>query len=318
MSLLQFLIRGDMLVNGKGLASAVAADKLKLGISQPGMPGRLIFTPADNANGVATVTVKLHDDGGTASGGVDTSAEQTFTITVIPVNDVPTVVSPIAQVTVDEDAPPVTVDMANVFGDVDIGANADALTLSVSGNTNRGLVTPMLSGSSLTLAFAANQNGSATITVRATDKAGAFVEDSFVVTVNAVNDSPTAQGQTVTVMEDGVLTITLHGCDVETAEASLTFTVTSLPAEGILKSGGVAVAMGDSFIGPPTLTYEPGIARDGAGSDSFTFTVTDRGDPDTAGVVGQTSDSAIVGIDITQAVAEGSVTVDGGVVRSIL
>ena len=36
---------------------------------------------APNANGIATVTVQIHDNGGTANGGVDTS-RQTFTITV--------------------------------------------------------------------------------------------------------------------------------------------------------------------------------------------------------------------------------------------
>src|SRR5205814_1918085 len=51
--------------------------------------GTLTFTPAANANGTATVTVRIHDDGGTASGGIDTSAAQTFTITVTAVNDAP-------------------------------------------------------------------------------------------------------------------------------------------------------------------------------------------------------------------------------------
>jgi hypothetical protein len=43
--------------------------------------GTLRFTPADNADGSATVTVRAADDGGTANGGFDTS-ERTFTITV--------------------------------------------------------------------------------------------------------------------------------------------------------------------------------------------------------------------------------------------
>ena len=33
--------------------------------------------------------MQLHDNGGTANGGVDTSAPQTFTITVTAVNDAP-------------------------------------------------------------------------------------------------------------------------------------------------------------------------------------------------------------------------------------
>ena len=58
--------------------------------SRRSMPsGTLTYTPAANANGIATVTVQLHDNGGTANGGVDTSAAQTFTITVTAVNDAP-------------------------------------------------------------------------------------------------------------------------------------------------------------------------------------------------------------------------------------
>ena len=44
--------------------------------------GTLTYTAAANANGVATVSVRLQDSGGTANGGQDTSAVQTFTITV--------------------------------------------------------------------------------------------------------------------------------------------------------------------------------------------------------------------------------------------
>ena len=49
----------------------------------------LNFTPASNASGTADITVVVKDDGGTADGGADTSAPQTFTITVTPVNDAP-------------------------------------------------------------------------------------------------------------------------------------------------------------------------------------------------------------------------------------
>lgn len=52
--------------------------------------GTLTFTPAANENGVATIGVRITDNGGTANGGVNQSAIQTFTITVTPVNDAPT------------------------------------------------------------------------------------------------------------------------------------------------------------------------------------------------------------------------------------
>ncbi len=51
--------------------------------------GVLGFTSAANANGSATVTVTLKDDGGILNGGVDSFGPLTFTITVNPVNDAP-------------------------------------------------------------------------------------------------------------------------------------------------------------------------------------------------------------------------------------
>src|SRR5207248_6419305 len=59
----------------------VSADNAALFSARPAIAadGTLSFTPVPNANGTATVTVRLHDDGGTANGGVDTSGPVTFT-----------------------------------------------------------------------------------------------------------------------------------------------------------------------------------------------------------------------------------------------
>ena len=73
------------------LAYLVSNDNNPLFSAQPAVAtnGTLTFTPAADANGSATVTVTVQDNGGTAIGGVDTSAPQTFTITVTAVNDPP-------------------------------------------------------------------------------------------------------------------------------------------------------------------------------------------------------------------------------------
>ena len=56
--------------------------------------GTLSYKPAQDAYGVANVTVTAIDDGGTANGGVtDTSAPVTFALTVDPVNDTPSFVA---------------------------------------------------------------------------------------------------------------------------------------------------------------------------------------------------------------------------------
>jgi VCBS repeat-containing protein len=70
----------------------VTNDNHSLFSSQPAIAdnGTLTYTPAANANGTAIVTVRIQDNGGTDNGGDDTSDAQTFTITVTPVNDAPT------------------------------------------------------------------------------------------------------------------------------------------------------------------------------------------------------------------------------------
>jgi hypothetical protein len=51
--------------------------------------GTLTYTSAPDAHGQSTFTVVVRDNGGTENGGIDTSAPQTFTIIVTPVNDAP-------------------------------------------------------------------------------------------------------------------------------------------------------------------------------------------------------------------------------------
>lgn len=64
--------------------------------------GALTYTSAPNANGSAQVSVRIRDDGGIANGGVDTSAIQTFTITVTDVNDTPVLTDVPAGATIPE------------------------------------------------------------------------------------------------------------------------------------------------------------------------------------------------------------------------
>src|SRR5262249_54407457 len=54
--------------------------------------GRLVFTPAANANGTgyASFTFQVQDDGGTANGGVDVDpTPRTMTLNIASVNDAP-------------------------------------------------------------------------------------------------------------------------------------------------------------------------------------------------------------------------------------
>ncbi len=72
--------------SGQGLEFLVNTTNGGLFAAAPAVAsnGTLTFTPAEGPGGIATVTVRLRDTGGVADGGVDTSAAQTFTVTVQP------------------------------------------------------------------------------------------------------------------------------------------------------------------------------------------------------------------------------------------
>src|SRR4029078_283639 len=98
--------------------------------------GKLTYTPAHNAFGNAIVTVVATDDGGTANGGVNTSTEANFTISITPVNDAPAFTKGADQ-TINEDAGFQFV--SNWATNVSQGTNeSDGFSFQVTNNTNPG------------------------------------------------------------------------------------------------------------------------------------------------------------------------------------
>ena len=136
--------------------------------------GTLTFTPAPDANGSATVTVTAHDDGGTANGGSDTSAPQTFTLTVDPVNDAPSFSKGPNQGGVSLFGPQTVSGWATAISAGPSNESAQTVTFVVS-NDNPGLFTaqPAIApNGTLTYTPALLALGSATVTVRVVDNGG--------------------------------------------------------------------------------------------------------------------------------------------------
>lgn len=164
--------------------------------------GTLTYTPAADVYGSVLVTVTLKDNGGTANGGQDTSAEQTFTITINPVNDVPCFTKGAGQ-TVNEDSGAHTI--ANWATGISKGpANENTQTIDfIVGNDNNSLFTvdgqpAVAANGTLTYTLAANQSGTATMTVAVKDNGGTdnggddtSDDQTFTITVNPVNEAPT-------------------------------------------------------------------------------------------------------------------------------
>jgi uncharacterized repeat protein (TIGR01451 family) len=159
------------------------------------LDGTLSYAAATNASGSATVSVYLQDDGGTANGGVDTSATQTFTITITAVNDAPTL-NPLSPIVLNEDDPEQTVNLSGISAGAP-DESTQTLTVTAT-SSNPGLIpnpavtysSPDASGS-LKFTPTATSNGVATISVVVSDNGGTAnggvnaVTNTFTVTVNA-------------------------------------------------------------------------------------------------------------------------------------
>jgi sugar lactone lactonase YvrE len=117
--------------------------------------------------------------------GSQDSNVATATVNVNGANDQPFLVNAIADVEANEDDPDGTIDVSATFDDVDAD---DTLAVSVSDNTNAGLVAATIVGGDLVLDYLPDQSGTAEITVRATDGSGLFVEDTFTVSVLSAQD----------------------------------------------------------------------------------------------------------------------------------
>lgn len=212
------------------------------GMLQGTLPN-LTYTPAANYAGPDSVTFTVTD-------GQATSAPATASISVTAVNDAPRAIDDSAT-TLEDTAVQVDV-LAN-----DTDSDGDPLTLQAVTQGTNGLVE--IAGGLVRYTPAANFNGADSFTYTVRDPAGLTATATVRVTVNPVNDPPSAVAQSVTTAEDTAKSITLGGADPE--GNALTFAVTAGPAHGTV-TGTL-----------PNLTYTP--ATNYYGPDSFSFTVSD-------------------------------------------
>jgi subtilisin-like proprotein convertase family protein len=176
-------------------------------------------TPAANQNGTAIITVN----------DSLTNETQTFQLTVNPANDAPTI-SNIVDLAINEDG--ATGAIAFTIGDIETAAGS----LSVSGTSSNTALVPnaniVVGGSganrTVTVTPVANQNGSCTITINVSDGA-LTTNDTFILTVNPVNDAPTISNiADLAINEDGATgAIAFTIGDIETAAGSLSVSGTS-------------------------------------------------------------------------------------------
>ena len=181
--------------SAQALSFLVANTNNALFSAQPAVDanGVLTYTPAANAYGSATVTLRIHDDGGLADGGVDTSVPRTFVITVTPVNDDPVASRDSATVAEDSGANAIDV-LANDTLGPDVGE-----TLTVTAVTQGAHGTVAVTATGVSYAPAANYFGPDSFTYTIGDGNGGSATGTVNVTVTPVNDDPVANTDTATV-----------------------------------------------------------------------------------------------------------------------
>src|SRR4029077_7047921 len=225
-------------------------------------------TPALNQNGgPVTITVTVSD--GT------TTTNETFDVTVTPVNDAPTITA-LADQTIAEDG--TTGALPFTVSDVETAAGALTVTAVSSDTTiipNGNLTLVNLGGGNWTIAAtpALNQNGGpVTITVTVSDGT-TTTNETFDVTVTAVNDAPAITALAdQTIAEDGTTgALPFTVSDVETAAGALTVTAVSSDTTIIPNGNLTLVNLGG---GNWTIAATPALNQNG-GPVTITVTVSD-------------------------------------------
>jgi len=264
---------------GQTITITAASDKTALiptpvvTYTSPQASGTLTLAPVTEATGTAHITVTVKDSGGTANGGVNTTT-RTFTVTVTPVNDPPTI-SSIANVLMAMNSGSKFVQPTGISpGDAD--DNGQALTVTAASSNPALMPDPAVSYTSpnssalLTLTPVVNQYGTTTITVTVKDNGGTAnggVDTTVRTFTVTVATTPTAKAGTLTTNQDTPAALTLSATDP--LGLPLTYTLATNPAHGTLTYAAGGSASGT--LSSPALVYTP--AAGYRGTDALTFTV---------------------------------------------
>ena len=279
----------------------VGNDNNALFAAQPSVSatGTLTYTPAADASGGATVTVQAHDDGGTANGGVDTSAGQTFTIAVNAVNDAPVNTVPGAQVVAVNGTLVFSSANGNAISIADIDAASSSVlvqltatggTLTLSGTAGLGFSTgdgsadatmtfsgtlASINGALAGMSFnpASQFAGSASLQIVTNDQgatgSGGALSDTDSVAITVTNTSPTALADGYALTQDNTLFVAAPGVLANDSDPDIGQTLAvqaPRPLSGP-SNGSLTLNSDGSFSYTPNSGF--------TGSDSFTYSATD-------------------------------------------
>jgi hypothetical protein len=251
------------------------------------------YTPDANFNGAASFQYQVCDDGNTNGSPDPKCATGVVNVTVNAANDAPTATDDAASTNEDSHVDLSASDLTSNDSAGPANESSQSLTVTSVTATANTHGTVSLTNGIVTYTPDANFNGAASFEYQVCDDGNTngspdpkCATGVVNVTVNAVNDAPTANSQSVTTNSNTPVAVTLTGNDLETATADLLFEVTVSPAHGNLSGSGAS------------LTYTPNANY--SGPDTVQFTVRDAGDGSATSL---TSVPATVSITVNDTVA---------------
>jgi VCBS repeat-containing protein len=253
--------------SGQTLNFIVSNNNNGLFSTQPALSptGVLTFTPSANANGSATVNIQLHDNGGVANGGVDTSGTVVLTINVTAVNDAPSFTKGADQLVLENAGAQTVPGWATALSAGPADESGQALNFIVSNDNNAifSVQPTVAANGDLTFTPLAGAFGVATVTVQIHDNGGI-----------AGGGVDTSVAQTFTITVDKIPVITSANTTTFTAGTLGSFTVTtSAKPTASIARGGVALPAGVTFVdngnGTGTLSGTPAAATGGTYAITF-------------------------------------------------
>ncbi|MDF4890451.1 tandem-95 repeat protein [Vibrio parahaemolyticus] len=291
-------IQEDTAVTIDVLTNDTDVDGDKLSIESASVPkehgtvevvdGKLVFTPAENFNGDAEITYTVTDG--------ELTDEAKVTVTVNPVNDMPTIkVDAVESIT--EDAVSTDTVLATLTVR-DTDTPEDQLTVSLENNSNGYFV---LVGDEVKLTQAgvdAVNNDELnlkdlTISASVSDGVNPTANDSDSLIVNRVNDAPVAKDDIATTQEDTAVTIDVLPNDSDVDGDKLSIQSASVPeAQGKVEivDGKLVFTPAENFHGDAEITYT---LTDGALTDQATVNVTVNAVNDTPVVESNLADQTL-------------------------
>ncbi|MEW5928318.1 MAG: Ig-like domain-containing protein [Gemmatimonadota bacterium] len=240
--------------------------------------GSFTYTPAANFNGSDSFTYKAND-------GTTDSNTATVTITVNPVVDAPVATND--AYSTNEDTPLSKSAAEGVLAN-DSNPEGGTLTAVLVSTTTNGVLSLSADGS-FTYTPNADFFGTDSFTYKGNNGSGDSNVATVTITVNAVNDPPTAVADAYTTDEDVALVVAAPGVlgnDTDPENSALTSVLVTGPAHGTLTlnaNGSFTYTPAANYFGADAFSYKPNDGSGDGNTVSVSLTVNPVNDAPVAG-----------------------------------